>query len=430
MVYIIGSDKTKQEQEKPLLDARVSRRDFLRYLGATAAGLYLEACKGMNPYDADKDDPKPPEKYTLTVKLSGLYNGQPIGSFRVKAEGPETTDWVDAVNGTKELSLLKGPYRIILSNGPFYGGSQADPAHPTRYVNLTGPTEFPVDLVENGSIDFTFLEDILGHDVGSATERWATTPSFDIYRRTSYNGNTYEFSDSDINVIKQIIQNDVPQMARGKQFQMGVPQVTVKEETFADPAAPFVDNLIITYPFYYTSQARAAPKNNVLWAGKWPVKPSHLFDSKIVCFHELLHCFGFDDVMNFPDTYSIMGRRTGSTGYFTINDLNAAYYLNSYEPGTKRFNVVPQPSWFSGLLSAAMRYYSSVAAVNAETERDTIGNITSFGRSRNLGMRDIEMRARRDEFEEEMMRANEENAKNARNIGRKLPEDIGKKREF
>jgi len=238
---------------------------FLRNAATGAMAAYLlfagPGCNLTSPYDADK--PKPPEQYVLVINATGLYNNQPISNFHVRAEGPETEE-VDGINGVARFegdkALLKGPYRIILSNGPFYGGNAGDPAHPTRYVNLAGPTEFPVDLVENGSIDFTFLEDIMFNP----TNRWTTTPRFDIYKKTLYEGKTYEFSDSDINNLRQWIQTYVPQMARGKQFQMGVPQVTVKEETFTNPAAPFVNNVIITYPFYYTSQARAPPDNNVL----------------------------------------------------------------------------------------------------------------------------------------------------------------------
>jgi hypothetical protein len=399
---------------------------FLRNAATGAMAAYLlfagPGCNLTSPYDADK--PKPPEQYVLVINATGLYNNQPISNFHVRAEGPETEE-VDGINGVARFegdkALLKGPYRIILSNGPFYGGNAGDPAHPTRYVNLAGPTEFPVDLVENGSIDFTFLEDIMFNP----TNRWTTTPRFDIYKKTLYEGKTYEFSDSDINNLRQWIQTYVPQMARGKQFQMGVPQVTVKEETFTNPAAPFVNNVIITYPFYYTSQARAPPDNNVLWAGKFPVYPPDMQRTGSGIFHELFHCFGFDDVHS--QIYPTIMYGAQSPVWWTRqpseHDLIAEYYLNSFDPGTGKYNVVPQPSWFAGALNAAMKYYNSVNTLNSEIDRssDTIGNMTSFGRrSGDPFMLDKEMRARRDKFEEEMRRAQKANEIN--NLRRPLEE--------
>jgi len=105
------------------------------------------------------------------------------------------------------------------------------------------------------------------------------------------------------------------------------------------------------------------------------------------------------------------------------HDLIAEYYLNSFDPGTGKYNVVPQPSWFAGALNAAMKYYNSVNTLNSEIDRssDTIGNMTSFGRrSGDPFMLDKEMRARRDKFEEEMRRAQKANEIN--NLRRPLEE--------
>jgi len=79
MVYIIGSNKAKDEQIKSYLDDKISRRDFLKYMGATAASAYLAAC---NP-----EPPEPPQPNYIKLISSGnatetLSNSPMTGTMR------------------------------------------------------------------------------------------------------------------------------------------------------------------------------------------------------------------------------------------------------------------------------------------------------------------------------------------------------------
>lgn len=376
MVYIIGSKKN--ENKESFLHTKISRREFMKYAGLGALGLYA-SCK--SPTTPEPPEPPKPKKYDMSGKVTNLYDDNDmIRNYKISMKGPETRTH-DSTDGSYRFDqILEGKYKITIEGPEHYSPR-------ITYRELYSNMQYDFDVVKNGSIDTVFLEDILLRP----TERWETTPRFDIYRKTSYNGNTYEFNDNDINELKKMIQNDVPPMARGKMFWMDVPQIEVKEETFTNPGCPYIENVILTFPDWGTSQARAPTRDGVLWAGKWPVRPLSLYEKRGAVLHELLHCFGYGDVKServptimFWTMYSPYSSELPSE-----HDLKISYKLNSRLPFTKAPDEEPNTIGWS-----AMQYYD----MGRTDSRDSLFNfdIPIIGREKEFERRH-EIEKRREE---------------------------------
>lgn len=292
-----------------------------------------------NPDQADSDgdgigdacDSTPYKEYSLQINASDLYNRNPVSISKASAQGPTNKEIEPNSNSFTFDKLRTGKYKFTF-DGNIWG-----PA--VRYENLTGDETVDYYFVANGSIDTRFLEEIIEWPTKGWTNEKLT---FRIYRKLrDTDGTIYEISDRDIEEVKKLIRNEAPRMNRGKLYYMQTPNIEVREET-ATPGMDDVQDVVLTWPWKYTSQARAPPRGNELWSLRWEILPSDLYNKNGSCLHELFHGFGYRNVhSDIYKTIMFWSRGGSFSETITDRDLDANYYKNSVPRGTKPNDVWP-----------------------------------------------------------------------------------------
>lgn len=157
MVYIIGSKKSGKG-DSDILQTRISRRDFLKYMGATAASAYLAACT--------PEPPEPPQPNYIKVISSGgavetLSNSPLSGNVRFLGSAYD----LDSNNKPYQKSFdVEAPFGVQAYLGMMPEGSSATyqmefTANDAlkrifKSVAMQGTNDFQTDLLKLSGLNY------------------------------------------------------------------------------------------------------------------------------------------------------------------------------------------------------------------------------------------------------------------------------------